>query len=682
MLFNTLALALLLQAAQSPVQTAAQAPSASAVAAPIARLVVVQPQTLTMTAGDTVRLRMRALDAAGNEVPNVTFRFVPAGGGARFEGTVEPDGLLRSAATGVLPVGVTALVRGGAPVSQRVEIRMVPGPAARVAVSPQTARLVAGQRVRFAATSFSAAGDERQDRIAWQSSAPNVVRVTEDGVATAMAPGRATLTATAGAASATHAVQVVANTIASLEITPSRSEVRRGDVVRFDVVARDANGRAIEGLTPTWTFTPGQGMIREDGAFVGYDVGEYLVTANYGNRSVDALVRITERDVRRPLTVVGRLPRTAFSTEEVWVHPNGQVAYLGTGSGGDRLYVIDIRDPTRPVVTDSLMSDTRRVNDNMTTPDGRYLVHTREGASNRRNGIVIASLENPFHPRVIAEFTDGVTAGVHSAFVHHQPRHGTHVYATNNGNNSLDIIDIGDPYRPRRVGRFKINEHDAGNYLHDVDVQDGLAYLAYWNEGLVILDVGNGIRGGTPSNPVLVSQFKYDLNALYRDVEAVGGPGFIRGTHTAWRHRDYVFIADEVFAAQPQRGTRDAAADRAWGRMQVIDVSDIANPRSVAWYEPEHGGVHNVWVEGDRLHMGAYNAGYRVFDVSGELMGDLGAQGREIGHLNTADMQGYRQNMAMTWGVVVKNGLAYVNDNYNGLWIVQIEPDSLLAGPR
>jgi hypothetical protein len=110
--------------------------------------------------------------------------------------------------------------------------------------------------------------------------------------------------------------------------------------------------------------------------------------------------------------------------------------------------------------------------------------------------------------------------------------------------------------------------------------------------------------------------------------------------------------------------------------MQVLDVSDIENPRPVAWYEPEFGGVHNVWVEGERLHMGAYNGGYRVFDVSGELMGDLRAQGREIGHLHTADMQGYKQNAAMTWGVVVKDGLSYVNDNYNGLWIVRIEDES------
>jgi hypothetical protein len=34
----------------------------------------------------------------------------------------------------------------------------------------------------------------------------------------------------------------------------------------------------------------------------------------------------------------------------------------------------------------------------------------------------------------------------------------------------------------------------------------------------------------------------------------------------------------------------------------------------------------------------------------------------------------------MTWGVVVKDGLSYVNDNYNGLWIVRIEEKSLAAG--
>ena len=292
------------------------------------------------------------------------------------------------------------------------------------------------------------------------------------------------------------------------------------------------------------------------------------------------------------------------------------------------------------------------------------------------NGIVIASTEDPAHPKVISEYTATVTGGVHSAFVYKQEKYGTHVYLTNDGTGAMHVIDINDPMNPKEVAVWKTDRPDAGRSLHDIDIKDGLMYASYWNDGLVILDIGNGIKGGSPSNPQLVSQFKYDLNALYRDVEAAGGPGFIRGTHTAWRYKNYVFIADEVFPASGPRGAKDASAGRAYGRLQVVDVSDIEHPKSVAWYEPEHGGVHNVWVAGDTLYMGAYNAGFRAFDVSGQLKGDLRAQGREMAHVNTADMGGKVQNAAMTWGVVVnpKDGLAYVNDMYNGLWIVRLEP--------
>ena len=113
-----------------------------------------------------------------------------------------------------------------------------------------------------------------------------------------------------------------------------------------------------------------------------------------------------------------------------------------------------------------------------------------------------------------------------------------------------------------------------------------------------------------------------------------------------------------------------------YGTLQVVDVSDIEHPKSVAWYTPDNGGVHNYWVVGDTLYMGAYDAGFHAFDISGELRGDLKAQGREIASFNTADMDGNTKNAAFTWGVVVnpKDGLSYVNDFNNGLWVVKIEP--------
>ena len=656
-------------AQQPPAQPAAAPPPPS----PVARIVV-SPAEPVVAAMDTLRLTARALDAQGQPVPNARIRFVRAGS---FEGDVDTTGLVKAGAVGLMRATVVALVPGAAPVRERVVIRMIPGPAARIEPAALPTTLVVGQRVPLAGTVYSANGDRREDALRWASSAPSVARV--DGAwLVAGAPGSATLTATAGAARADRKVTVLPGRVAALTVSPAAPSARTGDVLRFTAVARDAAGRVMPGVTPTWTMSPGNGQLDPDGAFVGYVAGPYTVTATLGDRSASATVTLAPREVRRPAQVVGRLPRTRFTTEEVWLHPNKRNAYLGSGSGGDVLYALDISDASKPTVTDSIVANTRRVNDVMTTPDGKFLVFTREGASDRKNGIVVASLEDPAHPKPIAEYTATVTAGVHSAFVYQQPKHGTHVYLTNDGTGAFHVIDLNDPYHPKEVAVWKTPRPefagDAGRSLHDVDVQDGLAYLSYWNDGLVILDVGNGVKGGSPSNPVLVSQFKYDLDALYKQVEAAGGPGYIRGTHTAWRHKNYVFIADEVFPASPVEGAKDASAFRAYGRLQVIDVSDMNRPKSVAWYEPEYGGVHNIWVAGDTLYMGAYNAGFRAFDISGELRGDLRAQNREIAHVHTADMDGNSKNTAMTWGVVVRDGLAYVNDMYNGLWIVRMEP--------
>jgi hypothetical protein len=190
----------------------------------------------------------------------------------------------------------------------------------------------------------------------------------------------------------------------------------------------------------------------------------------------------------------------------------------------------------------------------------------------------------------------------------------------------------------------------------------------------VVLDVGNGMKGGTPDNPQFVSQFKYDLDKMYRDLSSQDPAGYIRGTHTAWRHGNYVFIADEVFSHADIQNVLQKRVGRAYGTLQVIDVSDISKPKSVATYTPEYGGVHNIWVAGDTLYVGAYNGGFHAFDVSGELRGDLRAQGREIANYMTSSPTGAIPNAPMTWGAVVKDGLVYVNDFNAGLFILKLEP--------
>lgn len=641
----------------------------------VARLRIL-PVHRSFEVGDSLRLEVQALDARGNTIPTATIRFTAQGG--RFQGNVDSSGTVRGGAPGTVPIAVLATTPGGRPLSEKIEVRILPSAAARITLEPSVTRMLAGQRLHIDATVWSASGDEREgDVVSWRSTNTAVLRVA-DGVVTAIGPGAARLTATAGRASASVPIQVIPSAGVTIGIHPVRITARQGDVIRFTLDVRDARGQRLSGVRPAWSFSPGHGSIDHDGAFVGDRAGKYVVTADLGARDAQAVITLNDRDVRRTATVVGRLPRSAFYTSEVWLHPDGRHAYLGTTLGGDRIYAIDVSDPSKPIVTDSIVANSRSMNDMMTTEDGQWLVFTREGAADRRNGIVIASTADPAHPKPVAEFTEGVTAGVHSAFVYTQPKHGTHVYLTNSGTGSLNIVGINDPLKPKLVGEWRPREITAGRALHDIDVKDGIAYVSYWSDGLVILDVGNGMKGGSPSAPTLISSYRYNAEKLYPGATSDYGPGFISGTHTAWRHRNYVFIADEVFPPYAPTGTWDVGNIRAYGRLQVVDVSDIERPRPVAWYEPEYGGVHNVWAEGDTLYIGAYNAGFHVVDVSGELRGDLKAQGRTIAELRPADPNGVVPNGVMTWGVVVRNGLAYVNDQMSGLWIVRLKSRTVI----
>jgi len=323
-------------------------------------------------------------------------------------------------------------------------------------------------------------------------------------------------------------------------------------------------------------------------------------------------------------------------------------------------------------LTDTVMVDARIVNDISTTADGKILVISREGASNRKNGISFYDASDPAHPKLISEYTATVTGGVHSAFV---DKH--YVYLTDDATGSMRVIDFADVKNPKEVARWqtetegistiRTKEGDTvvGRYLHDLQVKDGLAYLAYWHDGLVILDVGAGLKGGSPEQPKLVSQFRFNHNELY-------GNGWLAGTHSVFRDRNYVFIGDEVFPSFFDIGSHKRIPVR--GIVHVIDVADINNPRKVAEYPVPEGGAHNMWVEDGIMYMGYYSGGGRVVDVSGELRGDLYRQGREIGRLWTGDPESYRPNLAFTWGAQPHKGVVYFNDVNSGLWMVKLGP--------
>ena len=285
-------------------------------------------------------------------------------------------------------------------------------------------------------------------------------------------------------------------------------------------------------------------------------------------------------------------------------------------------------------------------------------------------GIAFYDTSDPAHPKLISEYTATVTGGVHSAFVD-----GHYVYLTDDATGSMRVIDFADVKNPKEVARWqtenpmassittKEGDQIAGRYIHDLQVKDGLAYLAYWHDGLIILDVGAGIKGGSPENPKFVSQLRFNHHELY-------GNGWLAGTHSVYRYGNTSSSATKCF-----RRIFDIKSPKripVRGIVHVIDVSDINNPRKVAEYPVPEGGAHNMWVENDVMYMGYYSGGGRVVDVSGELRGDLYRQGREIARIWTGDPDGFRPNLPFTWGAQPHKGLIYFNDINSGLWIVKL----------
>jgi hypothetical protein len=635
----------------SAANLAAQTPAPSGKAAKVD----VTPARAEAEVGQTLKFAAAAFDAEGKALdtkPTAWFAAPFDSAGA------DENGVVTFYHPGEIRVG--ALVEGK-PGFAVVTVK--PAAPGRVSIAEPNAPIATGGGVRLSATVLTRDGIPLEGAtVTWSSESPAIASIDQSGFVSGLTPGKTTIRAQVGAASGSSSVVVIRNSVESIAIEPKTSSVRTGDVVRFSA---KAGSNALPVIR--WSVSGVGASIDSDGGFVAERPGAYVVTASIGDRSSIATVTVRPRDVQRPLEVVGRTPNEEFQTMEQWIV--GKHAYVTSAMAG-RLWVYDISNPSAPVKVDSVTFDARIINDISTTPDGKVAVLTREGASNRKNGIVFLDTSDPAHPKIASEYTETVSGGVHSAYID-----GHHVYLTDDATGSLRVINFEDVKRPKEVGRWQVDnplarsfktpqgEFTGGRYLHDVQVVNGLLYAGYWRDGLVILDVGNGIRGGSPTNPKFVSQLRFNYHELY-------GPGWLAGAHAVFRYKNYVFVGDEVFPATFDLVSRDVFQVK--GIVHVVDVSDITRPREVATYEVPEGGAHNMWVDNDMMYMGYYNGGGRVVDVSGELRGDLYRQGREIARLWTGDPKGYRPNAPFCWGAQPHDGLIYFNDINSGVWVTKL----------
>jgi hypothetical protein len=336
-------------------------------------------------------------------------------------------------------------------------------------------------------------------------------------------------------------------------------------------------------------------------------------------------------------------------TSDLWVH--GNYAYTGTwgasprqNNPGNVVKIWSLGTAGRPDLVDSLkLPNIYTVSDIEVSDDGQLLLFSTEGGSN--GGIFLYDLADPRRPAFLDSAL--VSTGIHTATFGTIAGRRYVFGAKNPADPEWLIYDVTDPTQITLTTSVPI---PPAYGIHDTYVRDGLGFVFAWNTGVIIYDVGNGIRGGSPANPQEVSR-------LVTSSTSTVSPSVHNGW---WFHNPVSGENRYLFIGQEGPGVIGSQSS---GDIHVVDVSNLTNPREVASFHLDGAGTHNFWMDETRqiLYAAYYNGGVVALDVSGPLSGDLSNR------LLAEIVPGGQAN-TFTWGVQLANGSLYASDMLSGLW--------------
>jgi hypothetical protein len=341
-------------------------------------------------------------------------------------------------------------------------------------------------------------------------------------------------------------------------------------------------------------------------------------------------------------------------------------AYTSTwgdrGVPGNALKIWNVAGAS-PVLVDSIIiASATTLGDVQISDDGALLVVPTEPSPH--GSLVIFDRSDPASPREIARYQSETTRpGVHTAKLGRVA--GTlYAFLSVNPVNApprLVVLELAHPASPREVAAVVM----GSPVVHDVFVRDGWLFTALWNDGLGIWDIG--AESGSPASPRLVGQ-----------LQTIGG----RAHNVWWFHspggesRRYVFVGEEGGPLVP--GVSSV------GDIHVVDITDMTQPREVAYFTLPGAGTHNFVMDEARgiLYAAYYNGGVRALDVRGDLGAcppaqrgthgrcSLALMGREIGHALASTVAAPRA----VWGVALAGRNLYASDMLTGLYKLDVRP--------
>jgi len=442
---------------------------------------------------------------------------------------------------------------------------------------------------------------------------------------------------------------------------------------------------------------PGSVAIAGDSAAGGYqgapDLDAGLIEVAHG-----------QGGTRRPpleknLTLVSFLQTSApGETSDVWAHRN--FAYVGGFGPDTTVKVVDISDPAAPAIVAALSApagcspqDVKVADINTGQFSGDLLVVANDGCADAPNGgVQLYDVTDPTNPVLLSAPRIGP---VHNAYLYQRGNHAYVLLAIPFAEvfsgitppfihiGDFVVLDVTDPTNPEMIADWGAGKDGGLAYgapflagipgvppgsdctpppgtdpvcrgafpaalVHDVWAnQNGtVAYLSYWDLGLVLLDISD------PANPTLIgvgpepATFGNDEGNGHVAVPAQGG--------------NLVLVGDEDFAPGP------------WGFLRVFDSSDATDPFQIGAFatpgslgsDPLPATMHNIIVRGSRAYLSWYFEGLRVVDISQP------SDPREIAAFVADPTQ---TTPGLFWGIYAQGDLIFGSDILGGLFILRQE---------
>lgn len=368
----------------------------------------------------------------------------------------------------------------------------------------------------------------------------------------------------------------------------------------------------------------------------------------------------------------------------------GDIAYVGSRNDKHGVAIVDISDPHTPTVVGELSPAVTGLSSRelRAIAELNLLLVLNLQCSPDLHGcttggspdIELFDIADRRAPRLLASFQApfvfGARASAHEMYVWRDPKRPERVLIYATVGPAIQVLDSTLTsvltWNPVRDGH--IDGTGANNDLHSITVSDDgrVAYISHQTGGLIVVDTSDLANAvATPS-----------IRMITAPDDVFRWPAMVMGPHSAVpiADRPYLVVTEEVYPPPYSAGCP-------WGDLRTVDIRNPAKPVLVGEFElPENAmascaelptatayTAHNATVTRDLALVSWYAGGLQAIDVSDP------ARPTQLAELRpTQDFAVEYEDVVLAdkqvemWSYpIVKDGLIYVVDVRNGMYVVE-----------